>query len=1641
MMFFNIKKIKTIPILFILLVFSILLFTCVQNVLSRGVNSLGGGSGSGESINYLNGNMILNDTDVFLQGKGIPVRISRTYNSQGYNAFEMIMLDYDHKHKEVRDDFKLKYEDKVKNLATICQVVHINHDAASDVEGGINAASLGLDIITGDWIGALKSLYDLAVWFRDKEEGIENEIALFVPKQWEHCVNGVVGIVGFHGRGDGEAMDLAGISGYGSIPKMDRWIEQPNGNHPMNNLFLILEGGTVVNFKRDGNVYHPLSRDVKMKLFWHAGAGYVLKMGDGTTFFFSCHSEKIHGRWCEWYQGGDDCDEQDYYVLYALPRMIKDKDGNSITINREGGSPHRITSVIDTCGRTITFANHSAVFKEIVLPDGRRIGFYYQGPEGLLSAVVDPTGRTTKYSYARFPEKIYGRYFYFLNEVKTATGGKVVYTGYNRITQRRIFPNEGNLNKYYLTTYSYHGLADSKTKTTYVTYQNGRQDMYTYQQHEVRRWINDAEYVDKRFLLEMVNAGRYSTTFYEYYSDSSVNAFKLYKTRNITSGEETRIEEYDEYGNPTEVVKKISDDKEIEFRTEYINVDNTGQDVVNGLYLIGNVEESTVETSDDTYTTTYEYDEHYNIKKVEDPAGRETEYFYNNDNKLIRIRFDEKDTELFYDTTKSFITEVKRNNITVMKKTVDSQRGIVLNETDAKGYLEGYQVDYQYDILNRVQNITYPDGTVYHYNYTDYNPNTMYYLPYKSLVKEIIKKGGVTYSEATYYYNGINQLVQLDAKKNGTSIVTKYTYGPSGQMESVTDNLNRSTFYFYDRLDRLQRVQAPDNTYIDYSYNIYQHTKTVQDMLGNSIQYKYDLGGNLIQVKEKEKDGKEHLCEYEYNDLGDMTKVIIDKEGRQMEKEYEYDILRRLKKVSYPADGKYEEYEYDTVGNIISSKDKSEREVQYQYDHFYRLTNVSYPDTGDPSLRFRYDIIGNRTYMQDGIGATEYKYDQLSRITNVRKNIRGHDYITKYKFEELNKLRIVYPNGLEVNYDYNKLGQLDQVKTGSDLLANYNYDKVGNLISVNYRNGAKINMAYDDLYRVNSIISYDSKDKMIFKKKYSYDTVGNIIRKERSAKESIHYQYDNKYQLTGVEFQLGGKLNYAFDTMGNRTNFKYTFGEKKYEYDEMNKLKKIWSKPKGITTFDYDIEGNVVKETKFHKNKTQIIAEKQYMFNLYNQLTEINIPQKNDQNLININGIIQGDKKVKFVYSGDGVRIEKEYIVEGVETKTNLTIFHYDLAGNLILETDKQGTAKNAYIYGNGMLICRYNYQELLPDNQELFYHYENTGSIVRITDKSGKQVQKYEYDPYGNIIEAEGTIHDNPFRYSQKYYDIETGLYYYGARYYNPEYGRWLSEDPITANVFNWRDNNPYQFCYNNPNIFTDVWGMSVDILDFQDLPGGLGIDSLENKLKTVAQSGLLKAGKDVGSETLKSGAIETVKNQIKKEIPKQIVKQTVEDIAENTLFDFIKKQALMTGLKEAGKELAKNTLSGVSQSGGEKNFKQHWELRFPGGPYKVLSEKQYDWEWHKVSEYPGELEKIGTTTKREIKFRNRLVFWETGYWWFDLIIRPIPWERTRKWLTPTWGNKYETIIVNKYDIRKYTLSRSPVPNNSKLKYNIIIK
>ena len=98
-------------------------------------------------------------------------------------------------------------------------------------------------------------------------------------------------------------------------------------------------------------------------------------------------------------------------------------------------------------------------------------------------------------------------------------------------------------------------------------------------------------------------------------------------------------------------------------------------------------------------------------------------------------------------------------------------------------------------------------------------------------------------------------------------------------------------------------------------------------------------------------------------------------------------------------------------------------------------------------------------------------------------------------------------------------------------------------------------------------------------------------------------------------------------------------------------------------------------------------------------------------------------------------------------------------------------------------------------------------GSITSLTNGSGQLAASYVYDSFGNLTASTGTI-TNPFQYTGREFDPETGLYYYRARYYDPVSGRFLSEDPIGfAGGINF-----YAYVRNNPVGLRDPKGLCVD-------------------------------------------------------------------------------------------------------------------------------------------------------------------------------------------------------------------------------------
>ena len=110
------------------------------------------------------------------------------------------------------------------------------------------------------------------------------------------------------------------------------------------------------------------------------------------------------------------------------------------------------------------------------------------------------------------------------------------------------------------------------------------------------------------------------------------------------------------------------------------------------------------------------------------------------------------------------------------------------------------------------------------------------------------------------------------------------------------------------------------------------------------------------------------------------------------------------------------------------------------------------------------------------------------------------------------------------------------------------------------------------------------------------------------------------------------------------------------------------------------------------------------------------------------------------------------------------------------------------------------------PEIYQYYYHSDHLGSTSLITDLDGDIVQHVEYVPFGEVfIEERNNKWNTPYLFNAKELDEETGLYYYGARYYDPRVSVWLSADPLQEKYPNI---SSYAYCLNNPVILIDPNG-----------------------------------------------------------------------------------------------------------------------------------------------------------------------------------------------------------------------------------------
>jgi len=164
--------------------------------------------------------------------------------------------------------------------------------------------------------------------------------------------------------------------------------------------------------------------------------------------------------------------------------------------------------------------------------------------------------------------------------------------------------------------------------------------------------------------------------------------------------------------------------------------------------------------------------------------------------------------------------------------------------------------------------------------------------------------------------------------------------------------------------------------------------------------------------------------------------------------------------------------------------------------------------------------------------------------------------------------------------------------------------------------------------------------------------------------------------------------------------------------------------------------------------------------------------------------------------------------------------FKYDPFGRRIQKSSASGTVNYLYdgarlmqeVDGSGNVLARYTHSpeideplSMLRGGATSYYQNDGIGSITSLSNQAAALAGTYTFDSFGKLTASTGTI-TNPFRYTGREFDTETGVYYYRARYFDPGSGRFISEDPIR---FGGDGPSFYVYVNNDPTDFVDPLGL----------------------------------------------------------------------------------------------------------------------------------------------------------------------------------------------------------------------------------------
>lgn len=339
--------------------------------------------------------------------------------------------------------------------------------------------------------------------------------------------------------------------------------------------------------------------------------------------------------------------------------------------------------------------------------------------------------------------------------------------------------------------------------------------------------------------------------------------------------------------------------------------------------------------------------------------------------------------------------------------------------------------------------------------------------------------------------------------------------------------------------------------------------------------------------------------------------------------------------------------------------------------------------------------------------------------------------------------QIVYPNGIVADYERDalyRLTKLTYTNTAESVICQYDYTYYANgqRHSVTESDGTAITWEYDNLNRLTKEIYDAPGTNEDYVHEYKYDLVGNRVE---------------RIVITPTDPQYPNNSDASDDTT--------------YQYNDLDQL--ISETTNGVaTTYSYDLNGCLTKK------KIGVQQDIIYDHNLQQRLASFN----------------DGTNQIQYKYDPGGNRVLKQVNGNGLQF---LNDPFSDTGYIHVLKAFTDSTSTT-------FLAARTVLSQTQDNSDTLFYIFDGMGSVRHLADPNGTIQESYYYDAYGNILSRSTPNPTSKLFYRGQWWDAETGLYYYWARYYDPMTGRFNRMDPEPGDPYNPLTFHRYSYCQNDP-------------------------------------------------------------------------------------------------------------------------------------------------------------------------------------------------------------------------------------------------